>query len=48
MSSDSVKGKTLEETVPLFLEHCQMMKDEVKRIEIETRGQHSKDVLQEQ
>ena len=34
-----LKGKPLGHTAPLFLKECQMTADQVKRVEIETRGQ---------
>ena len=39
MSVKTNKSKTCEEIASSFLEHCQMTNDEVKRVEIETRGQ---------
>ena len=48
MSSDCVKDKSIEQTAPMFLEHCQMTTEEVRRIEVETRGQNSNSAWQEQ
>ena len=39
MSVKTNRSKTCEEIASSFLEHCQMTNDEVKRVEIETRGQ---------
>ena len=41
MSKESVKDKTVEEVVPLFIEHCQLSSEQVQQVEISTRGQHT-------
>ena len=43
MSSEEMKEKPLEYTAPLFLKECQ-----VKRVEIETRGQSTNDLWHQQ
>ena len=48
MSSEEMKGKPLEYTAPLFLKECQMTADQVKRVEIETRGQSTNDLWHQQ
>ena len=48
MSAEEMKGKPLEHTAPLFLKDCQMTKDQVTRVEIETRGQSSNDLWHQQ
>ena len=48
MSSEEMKGKPLEHTAPLFLRECQMTADQVKRVEIETRGQTTNDLWHQQ
>lgn len=48
MSSEEMKGKPLEEVSPLFIQHCQMTTEQVDRIEVSTRGQHSNNKWQEQ
>lgn len=40
-SLNDMKTKSCEEVVPSFLEFCQMSSDQVRRIEVETRGQSS-------
>lgn len=39
MASEEMKGKPLEQTAPLFLKDCQMTKDQVARVEVETHLQ---------
>ncbi|KAK2552801.1 Exonuclease [Acropora cervicornis] len=48
MSSEEMKEKPLEYTAPLFLKECQMTADQVKRVEIETRGQSTNDLWHQQ
>ena len=48
MSSQEMKGKPLEHTAPRFLKEYQMPTDQVKRVEIETRGQSSNDLWHQQ
>ena len=48
MSSEEMKGKPLEYTAQLFLKECQMTADQVKRVEIETRGQSTNDLWHQQ
>ena len=48
MSSEEMKGKPLEHTAPLFLKECQMTTDQVRRVEIETRGQSKNDLWHQQ
>ena len=48
MSSEEMKGKPLEYTAPLFLKECQMTAGQVKRVEIETRGQSTNDLWHQQ
>ena len=48
MASEEMKGKPLEHTAALFLKDCQMTADQVKRVEIETRGQNTNDVWHQQ
>ncbi|CAH3022078.1 unnamed protein product, partial [Porites evermanni] len=48
MSSEEMKGKPLEYTAPIFLKECQMTADQVKRVEIETRGQNTNDLWHQQ
>ena len=48
ISAEEMKGKPLEHTAPLFLKDCQMTKDQVTRVEIETRGQSSNDLWHQQ
>ena len=48
MPSQEMKGKPLEHTAPLFLKEYQMTTDQVKRVEIETRGQSSNDLWHQQ
>lgn len=43
-----MKEKPLEYTAPLFLKKCQMTADQVKRVEIETRGQSINDLWHQQ
>ena len=44
MSSEDMKDKPLEHTAPLFLEEYQMTTDQVRRVEVETRGQSTNDL----
>lgn len=44
MSNVDMKDKALEEVAPLFIEHCQLSRNQVNRIEISTRGQQSNQV----
>jgi hypothetical protein len=48
MSGDDTKNMSLEEAVPLFIQHCQLSEDQVKSIEAATRGQHSNITWKEQ
>ena len=48
MSAEEMKGKPLEHTAPLFLKECQMIKDQVSRVEIKTRGQSKNDLWHQQ
>ncbi|XP_015772524.1 PREDICTED: uncharacterized protein LOC107350802 [Acropora digitifera] len=48
MSSEEMKEKPLEYTAPIFLKECQMTADQVKRVEIETRGQSTNDLWHQQ
>lgn len=48
MSLEEMKGKPLEHTAPLFLKECQMTTDQVKQVEIETRGQSTNDLWHKQ
>ena len=48
MSGDDTKNMSLEEAVPLFIQHCQLSEDHVKSIEAATRGQHSNITWKEQ
>lgn len=48
MASKEMKGKPLEQTAPLFLKNCQMTKDQVARVEVETRGQSTNELWYQQ
>ena len=48
IASDEMKGKPLEHTAPLFLKDCQMTKDQVARVEVETRGQSTNELWHQQ
>lgn len=48
MASEEMKGKPLEQTAPLFLKDCQMTKDQVARVEVETRGQSTNELWYQQ
>ena len=48
MSSEEMKEKPLEYTAPLFLKEYQMTAHQVKRVEIETRGQSTNDLWHQQ
>ncbi|XP_028394516.1 uncharacterized protein LOC114518716 [Dendronephthya gigantea] len=44
MSRVDMKDKALEQVAPLFIEDCQLTKNQVSKIEISTRGQNHEDV----
>ena len=48
MASEEMKGKPLEHTAPLLLNECQMTADQVKRVEIDTRGRNTNELWNQQ
>jgi hypothetical protein len=48
ISSEEIKGKPVEEAVPLFISNSQMTSEQVVKIERETRDQHSSDAWRKQ
>ena len=48
ISSEEMKGKSVEEAVPLFIYNSQMTTEQVMMIERETRYQHSSDTWRQQ
>ena len=40
MSEEEIKNKTVKVVVPMFISESQLNADQVKRIELETKGQH--------
>ena len=48
MASEDRENMPLEEAVPLFIQECQMSEEQVRHIEIKTKGQHANASLKEQ
>lgn len=46
--SDDRANKPLDEIVPLFIQECQLSEEQVKHIEVQTKGQHTNTSWKEQ